>query len=72
MTRSAAVEEMITRALRAFEEVDHTDSEALSASFTLSLRMLAVIRDDHPEQLPVLRQAVEMLLLACADTRQMN
>lgn len=72
MTRSDIVEGMITRALSAFSEVEHTDGEALSASFTLSLRMLAVIRDEHPEQLPVLRQAVEMFLLACADPTQMN
>lgn len=73
MVRTEAVNALVDAALIAMGDVpDTTSSEVASAALTLTLRLVQVTIAKHPEQCSILREAVETILLACADTQRPN
>lgn len=43
--------------------------DVLSACFTMALRMIKVSLEKEPDNLPQIRQAIEVLLMECVDTK---
>lgn len=72
--RPHMVEALIQAAANGMEAVsdDSTPQEVVSACFTLTQRTIHAALDTHPENHLMMRQAVEVLLLACVDVRRLH
>lgn len=72
--RLSIVHGLVQAAIAGMEMLDDepTPDEVVSACFTLTARTIKGIMEQAPENSRKLREAAEVLLLACADTTRMN
>lgn len=62
------VERLISAALEGFATIESSADDALSASFTLTRRMIAAAIQMNPATREVLLSGVRTLMMECADT----
>jgi hypothetical protein len=72
--RTDVVNDLVDGALKGMEAVggDYSGAEFLSATFTMTLRVIKSTLERNPETLPTIKAAVETLFLQCADQSRPN
>ena len=71
--RESVVQALTQAALAGMDTVEGTSGDELvSACFTLTRRMIGVVLEMNPKCRPVIRGAVESLLMDCVDDSMTN